>query len=178
MNRDFIAEMDAQIEAATQGSNWVPAIVAEKLVAQLEADDPELLGGWLRAMAVTMLRRVIGLRVHAKRQHSRHNAGGRAFADAVDDAKNGDDAALRRIGMFSITHRVDDGNTQKLVGEMTGEDHLFVASDYGQQAKPLLMEEAFHKAVAKKVGSKRTSEVFTEAEYEAMYRSITGKAAA
>ena len=55
---------------------------------------------------------------------------------------------------------------------MTGKDHLFVAADYDRDARPLLLLAAFHQAVAKKVGRKRTADVFSEAEYDRLYRSI------
>jgi hypothetical protein len=54
---------------------------------------------------------------------------------------------------------------------------MYVASRYHETAAVAKMREAFHKAVAKRVGDRRTEEVFTEEEYDAMYRSIVGKAA-
>lgn len=172
MNRDYIAEMDAQIDAATQGSDWVPAIVAAKLVVSV---DPDLLDGWLHAIAEHALTDVITKRERSQRATARTRAGSKAFAEARDALENGDQAAL---SMFAVTFAVDEDNTRRRVADMTGKDHLFVAADYERDAKPLLMEAAFHKAVAKKVGSKRTADVFSEAKYDELYRSITGKAAA
>jgi hypothetical protein len=182
--RDYIAEMDARIEAATRGSDWVAAIVAEKLCGQLMENDRDLLDGWLHAMAVPLLRRVIGLQVHRRNAAAKRGARSRAFAAAADDfetAKDGEgreSAAAVLLGMFSETHVVDENQNRKLAGDMTGPEHLFVAeNEYQRSANTALMLAAFHRAVAKKVGKKRTADVLSEEQYEAMYVSIVRKAA-
>lgn len=171
-DRDFIGEMDELIDAATQGSDWVPAVVASKLAASVDRD---LLDGWLHEMAESVLTAVITRRERGKRAVARSRAGSRAFADARDALENGDADVL---SSFAVTFAVDDDNTRRRVADMTGADHLYVAADYSKDAKKLQMEAAFHKAVAKKVGTKRTADVFTEATYDEMYRSLTGRAAA
>ena len=75
LERDYIAEMDERIAAATAGSGWVAAVVAQKLHAALLESDPDLLDGWLRAMAVQMLRRVIGLKGSQERSAARRGRG-------------------------------------------------------------------------------------------------------
>jgi hypothetical protein len=159
--------MAARIEAATAGSAWVPAIVAQKLRAELAETDADLLDGWLHAMAEHLLTAAITRTVHHDRALARTRAQSRAFGRAVAD---GDAEAL---SMFSIMHRVSEENLQRRAADMTGADHLFVASDYRTEARPLLLLAAFHEAVAKKVGKKRTADVFSEARYDALYRSIT-----
>jgi hypothetical protein len=181
--RDYIAEMDAHIAAATSGSDWVAAIVAEKLCGQLLEGDPDLLDGWLHAMAVPLLRRAIGLRIHQERCAAKRGARAREFAAAAADLESADGeeresvtAAL--LGMFSEIHVVDADQTRKRAADMTGSEHLFVAENtYQKSANTALMLAAFHRAVAKKVGKKRTADVLSEDQYEAMYLSITRKVA-
>jgi hypothetical protein len=182
--RDYIAEMDARIEAATRGSDWVAAVVAEKLCGQLLENDPELLDGWLRAMAIPLLRRVIGLRVHHERRAAKRGARARAFAataadlEAAEGGSERESAAAALLGMFSEIHVVDEDQTRKRAADMTGAEHLFVAENtYQRSANTALMLAAFHRAVAKKVGKKRTADVLSEQQYESMYISIVRKAA-
>jgi hypothetical protein len=175
--RDFIAEMDERINELTKGSGWVAAIVASKLHAQLLESDPELLDGWLHVMATQMLRRMIGLRQSSERTTARRRAGGRAFAAAAEryaSAEGGTETTGAALAsLFRVTHVVDDENTQKRAADMTGPEHLFVAeTEYERDAKRSMMLAAFHRAVAKKVGKRRTGDVLTEAQYDAMYRSI------
>lgn len=182
-DRDYIAEMDARIEAATKGSGWVAAVVAEKLCGQLLESDPELLDGWLHVMAVSLLRRVIGLRVHQVSRAAKRSARVRAFASAAADLETaeGDErapAAAALLGMFDEIHVVDEDQTRKRAADMTGSEHLFVAENTHQRtANTALMLAAFHRAVAKKVGKKRTADVLSEEAYEALYISIVRKAA-
>jgi len=178
-SRDFIAEMDARITEATAGSGWVAAVVAQKMYGQLLESDPDLLEGWLHAIATQMLRRVIGLRTHQERTVARRRAGARSFADAAADfemaaSEDGrQEAAVRLIGMFGEPHVIDADGTQKRAADMTGPEHLFVAENtYQRTANRALMLGAFHRAVAGKVGVRRTADVLTEVQYAQMYRSI------
>lgn len=168
MSRDFIGEMAALIEQATQGSDWVPAIVAVSIRDLLAAEDPELLDGWLHAMAAQTLTEQIILRERSNRTASRARAGARAFAAA---AQSGDVELLRA---FAVTHAVDEANTRRRVADMTGMDHRFVAGRYAESANTYRMLAAFHQAVAKKVGERRTADVMSEPEYDRLYRSILG----
>lgn len=182
-DRDYVAEMDERIAEATKGSGWVAAVVAQKLHASLLESDPDLLDGWLNAMAVQMLRRVIGLRTHAERAAAKRGARVREFSEAADDFEAADDAeekdaaAGRLLGMFAMPYVIDADGTQKRAADMTGPDHLFVAGDKEKTAKTARMEAAFHRAVAKKVGKKRTADVIPLDQYEAMYLSIVRDAA-
>jgi len=190
-DRDCIAEMDALIESETGGSDWVPAIVATKIIASA---DPELLNGWLHVMAPSTLAAVIRQRERSTRSTARARASSRAFAAAsaaadevisvsapAANASSGDVSApsarkaaiARALGSFSVTYAIDEKGARRRVADMTGADHRFVAADYEKDAKPLMLLAAFHQQVARKVGRKRTSEVFSETEYDRLYRSIT-----
>ncbi|MET9081387.1 hypothetical protein ABZX77_05700 [Streptomyces sp. NPDC004237] len=153
---------------ATEGSDWVPAVVAASICEQLASDDPELLDGWLRAIAVQALTEQITVRERSIRTATRARASARAFAAA---AESGD---VQKLRAFSVTFCVDEANTRRRVADMTGTDHRFVAADYAEKANTAKMLAAFHLAVAKKVGDRRTADVMSEPEYDRLYRSIVG----
>jgi hypothetical protein len=164
--REYLNEMAEAIRAAIGDGDVVAAVVAEKLHARLVESDPDLLDGWLRASAVQFLTEAIGARDRSARTVSRRRSEARRFASA---AESGDEAEL---STFAVRLVIDEDNTRRPIGHMTGSDHLFVADGYARSAKTSLMLEAFHRAVAKKVGKKRTADVFSESQYDQMYRSI------
>lgn len=176
-DRDYIAEMNERIESATEGSGWVAAIVAQKLHAELQETDPDLLEGWLHAVAADTLRLAISTRSRNQRSAARQRAGSRRFQEAAKEAEEtGDTAPL--LGLFAVDYVVDEANTRKRAADMTGPEHLFVAENtYQRSANEALMLAAFHRAVAAKVKNKLTREVFSPEQYEAMYLSVTRNAA-
>lgn len=171
-SRDYIAEMNAAITEALGDGDIVAPIVAEELRTHLLETDADLLDGWLRANAVHFLTRAIGDRDRRERTAARTRGDARRFRAASNAAAAGDSEAL---SMFAtVRYVVDDEETRRLLGDMTGADHLFVANGYRESAAKARMLEAFHRAVAKKVGKRKTSDVFTEAQYQKLYDSITG----
>lgn len=173
MARDYLSEMDKLIADATAGTEWAAPVVAAGLHADLLANDPDLLSGWLHASAVEMLRQAIANRSRAARTAARHGARPRAFAAA---AQAGDTAAL--VSMFAVDYVTGPGQTRKRVADMTGPDHEFVAGRYDQTGNRALLLAAFHRAVAAKIGDQRTADVYTEQQYAELHESITGRAAA
>ncbi|TDB86479.1 hypothetical protein E1264_17940 [Actinomadura sp. KC216] len=168
--RDYVADMGASIVEAIGSGDIVAPVVAEKLHARLLEKDPDLLEGWLRESAVHFLTREIGDRDRRQRTAARTRGEARRFRQA---AESGDREA---ISIFAtVRYVVDEDETRRPLGEMTGTDHLFVAAQYGRSAAKAQMLQAFHRAVAKKVGKRKTAEVFAEAEYDRLYRSITGE---
>lgn len=75
-----------------------------------------------------------------------------------------------------VVYSIDEANTRRKVADMTGDDHRFVAAKYGSSGRYDLMLEAFHKAVAREIGKKRTADVFTEGQYLNLLDSISSKA--
>jgi hypothetical protein len=173
MARDYIAEMGDRLAEAMADGDFVAPALAEKLHAHLLETDPDLLDGWLREGAVHFLTRAIGDRDRNERSAARSRGGARRFKEASDAAQAGNDAAL---SMFAtVRYVIDEGETRRTLGDMTGADHLFVADGYKQTAANARMLEAFHRAVGKRVGKRKTCDVFTEAEYQKLYDSITGR---
>jgi hypothetical protein len=173
--RDYLAEMDEIMSVATEGSGWIASVLAAKIYAKLMEEDRELIDGWLHAAAIDTLRRQILSKTNAARTRERARAQRGEFADQARDFETGDDAGgVKLLGMFALMHTVNAEDVRKRAGEMTGADHLFVADSYQQRGQRNLMEAAFHRAVAAKVGDKRTDEVLDLETYSVMYRSITG----
>lgn len=169
-DRDFIAEMGQAVEDAIPEGDYVASVAAAELVERLREQDPELLSGYLHLKAAVILADVIARRSNSKRQAARLGAPRKAFAEAARTFADGDATALHP---FAAEYVVDDENTRRTVASMTADDCRFVASKYEESARISKLEAAFHRAVGKKVGSQVIGEVFTEAQYLEMYRSVT-----
>lgn len=161
--------MAARMDAATSTeASWVAAAVAGKLHGELVETDPELLDGWLQLIAPECLRLVLVARSRTRRAVARRRAASRAFGEA---ARAGDTQQL--LGLFSVDLVVNDDQLRKRASEMTGPDHLYVAERYQASANEGLLLAAFHRAIARKLGKRRTCDLFTAEQYEQLYLSIT-----
>lgn len=166
-DRNYSHEMSEIFDRImTSGDDLVVSVEASKLVARLAETDPDLLRGWLANNAEQFVSDALGARLRSKRAYVRRTSQVRAFSAA---AQSGD---LTRLHPFRIRHIVDEHNTQRSVGHMTGDDHVFVAQSYDMSAQTSQMLAAFHRAVARKVGSRRTEEVMDEDTYLRLYESI------
>lgn len=174
--RDYAAEMHALIEQSVPNGDYIAPLVAADLADKLIANDPALLAGWLWQRAQTVLSDVLARRSNSSRSAARAMAPRHAFAQAAEAYdRTGDPSQLRALQAEYVVNRE---NLRRRVADMTGADHLFVANTYMLTSKRASMLAAFHRAVAKKVGDRRTAEVFSEEQYLAMYRSIVGPAIA
>jgi hypothetical protein len=172
MSRNFAAEMRSLIDAETSTGPYVSAVVAEHIVEKLLATDTDLLDGWLRAQAVNFLRHAINLRDCSQRTHARMTASRSVFRNAAEAADAGDTEAL---GSFLHTvYVIEDGSRVRL-SEMRKPELLFVADDYGRRASDALLQEAFLRALAKKVGTKRVSDVYDEDKLAKLWQSISAR---
>ncbi len=147
--------------------SYVPAVEAERFAALMDETHPGLVDAWLHDRRVAILTAHFSQIRTAQRRHVTRTRDARRF---------GEQAASGEIdpSVWKVTFRVADDDTQKQLGAMTGADHLFVASGYESDSKRASMLAAFHRAVAKKVGKRRTCDVFTPAEYQRLHQSITG----
>ncbi len=166
--RDYMAEMREFIEKNSPSGDVIASTHAEKLVRKLMQKDPDLLQGWLMVQAVPLLSESI----KNKWSYERRTTSRRRFARALAE---GDKEALQRATVFD-TERfvVDEHNTWRLLGDMTGKDHKFVADSYEEKSNELKMRAAFHKALARRVGSKKTSEVLSVSQYVEMWHKMVG----
>lgn len=167
------SEIDAAIAAVvdewTPDDDFVVAVVAQKVEAQLRESNPDLLDAWLHAHASIFLGQLINERVRRRRHASLRQAPQRKFAEAADAAENGDTVPLTQ---FLVDYEIDEDHTRRRVMDMTGADHQFVSDRYQASGSRDLMLSAFHRAVARKVGKKRTADVLSEAQYLDLYRSV------
>lgn len=174
MTRDYAAEMSAVIEAEISDGPFVSATVAAHIVDKLRATDPDLLAGWLDFQAVGILRDAISTRERSARSYARAVRGRSVFAAAADRAESGDTSAL---GAFlDIRYVVDEDNTRVRLADMDRTGLLFAADNYRRQANENLMEEAFLRALAKKVGRRTVAAVYSEQQIAAMWQGISAAA--
>lgn len=169
--------MTAFIDAILgESEDLIPSIAAAGLVADLRSSDPELLAVWLDAHAEAFLREAIGTVIRSRRARSRNKASAGVFARAARVFEQTGDRNV--LSPFEQRYVVDGADTQRRVRDMTRTDCLFVAERYEITANRGAMLAAFHSAVARRVGDKTVGQVYTEAEYDRLYRSITGQATA
>ena len=170
-DRDYSADMLAVLADALPNGDVVLPVVAAELAGKLRANDPDLLAGWLDLHAEHVLTDVLGMRLRSGRARHRAQAGASAFAEASAARDAGDGEAL---SVFDLRYVVGDDNRWRRLGEMTAVDHLYVADHYAHQSHAAALLEAFHRAVAKKVGKRTTAAALDEAQYSRLFRSIVG----
>lgn len=186
MSRDYVAEMRDYIALRAVGSYSTPTL-AQDIVAELQVNDAKLLRGWLDMQAVALIRDAINGRNRSARAYNRTIAGRdpttrSVFRGAIEAAEGGDGAAaaalndeleLRQTDFLSERYLVEDGRN-KALGDMTRADLNYAADSYHELAKGNLLQEAFLRAVAKKVGTKKVSDVFSEETISRMWLSLPG----
>lgn len=170
--RDYRADMATAIRDRMPEGDLVPSVEADRLHRWLLASDPDLLNGWLVANAVVFLTDMIGAQERARRSHARGQRERAAFAKDAKSVENGHADS----GSFAVRYQIDAAHTWRPVAQMTGVDHTFVAAGYEASAKTDLALAAFHRAVAKRLRNRTTADVFTETQYDEMYRSIASPA--
>jgi len=175
MSRDYLADMDNALEKAIEAKDgsYIASLVGAELADRLSREDPDLLFGWLRTQAHAFVGRAVSARSNSTRAALRANAPRKQFKDAAEQfGAEGDPGVL---AVFHTEFVVDKNNTRKRVGDMRAADCLFVADRYTHTASYAKMEAAFHRAVAERIGDLSIAEVYTDAEYRTMYRSVTGR---
>lgn len=172
-DRDYNAEILELVQEATTAGDFVARLVADDIVDKLRANDPDLLAGWLNQRAGEILGSWIAVHYNGLRNRSRAMAPRRAFAEAAERFTGSGGTDTSALDPFSAMYVVDHTHLRRRVADMTGADHTFVADRYADDKNTAAMLEAFHRAVAKRVGDKRTEDVYSAEQYMAMYRSIT-----
>lgn len=148
--------------------DFVVAVEADKLVTKLEEKCPRSLDEWLHDHSRQFVAGVMRDRTNIDRATAKRRATARAFGNAAQDASHGDPDALGHFATFCV---VSEDNVRRLVADMTGADHRFVAANYERSGRYDLQLAAFHEAVARKVGKGRTADVLTEEQYDALLTS-------
>lgn len=154
------------IEKELTGEEMNPDEAVGRIIDHLRAHEPEVLDAWLEQHARRFLRGEMTRLMNSVRSQSIYRARNNDFATAVE---SGD---LEQVGMFATWYEIDEEHTRKRLSSMTGTDHAFVAGQYDIAAKTSRMRCQFHRALAKKVGNRATSEVMSEEECERLLQSI------
>lgn len=171
--RNYVAEMNALCREALAASDLPVPVVAEELARKV---DPDLLAGWMQERVVDIIRQHLLQLGHVDRTTARRSAGPRAFAAAAEAFAAGEETAFG--SRFTAWHRVDDKGTRRQVGDMTGEDHLFVAENYQQESTYTGLLARVHRRIGRKLGDRKTSEVYSEQEYAALFGKRAGSTSA
>jgi hypothetical protein len=184
--RDWVTEMRDIINLRATGTISAP-VAAREIVDELFNNDPELLTNWLLLGAVGFIRDAINARDKSKRGRNRSIAGRSpeirvGFRNAI---ATGDVAEIRRLSDTLNDKVVTDFLQERYVvpsgdrmtfGDMGREERLYVADGYRVAAKEHALREAFIRAVDKRAGLKRTSEVFSEEKLAKLWHSLSGSA--
>lgn len=155
--------------AAIDGDAVISA-EAEKFLAMMNEQHPGELATWLADYEVVFVADEMRRIMRSQRARDRAREGARAFAEhySLDDTPEPDDP-------FAVRYCVNGDNVWRSVADMRGDDHRYVAGQYEVSGKRALVRAAFHEAVAKKIGNKRTADVFSVDKYEALRRQIEGE---
>jgi hypothetical protein len=173
--RDFAADMRKYIDAGRSGNgSYNAATLAQEIAERLLTEDRELLYGWLEAHAVATIRAAITATDAATRSYARQNHQASVFAAAVREAEKGDDQPLR-LGFLQAVYTINADNDRKALKDMVAADLRFVAGSYEQRAESSLLEAAFLRAVAKKIGKGRVADTFNNVQLDELRTRITGK---
>lgn len=169
MERNYAAEMRTLIDQETSHGPYVSAIIAERIVEKLTANDPDLLYGWLIGQAPQLIRHAINLRDASGRTHARMTASRSVFGQAVKQAQGGN---MEPIGKFLDTRYVVEDGSRVRLGDLREAQLLYVADGYKRRAEDALMQQAFLRALARKVGSDRVADHFDEEDLSRLWRSV------
>jgi hypothetical protein len=170
--RDYAVEMRDAITAAVPDGDYIAAVIATELVEKLAVNDPDLLAGWLNLHAISIVTTLLASRDRSVRGMLQRRKGARQFANAAST----DD--VTGLSLFrDVRYVVDDADTRRPLGEMTGPDCRFAAAAYDREAKPLQMESAFLKALGRKAGKRQVQDVMSEEKCQALRESIMKPAA-
>lgn len=149
----------------------VPALAAHDLFQKMAANHPEDLARMLHEHGPFLFTQIFRDRLRSTRSKGVSERAATQFGEAAAQFTAGDLSVGEFRGAFALPHRVGLSGAVKRAGEMTGADHLFVSERYNESAKTFKMRAALHAAIARKVGDRRTDEVYTETEYAALVGS-------
>lgn len=169
MTRDYVAEVRAIVDVETERGPYVPAQVADKVVAWLQHHDPELLTGFLQSHAARLVRTMINDRDRSARTHARQHASRSVFRGALAQFVAGQYNALDQWLTIPIAV---DGNVRKPLATLTAEDLQHAASRYRDHAQRNAMMATFLHTLSTKVGDGTVADRYTDEQLATMWRSL------
>lgn len=172
--RDFATDMRRLIDKERTGNgSYNASVMAHEIANRLLSEDRELLYGWLEAHAVPTIRAAIVAIDAASRSYARKDNVTSLFAEAARQAEGGNQEPLRQ-GFLQAVYVINGENDRKALKDMTAQDVLFVAASYEDRAKSAMLEAAFLRAVAKKIGHGRVADKFTNIQLAELHLRLKG----
>lgn len=147
--------------------SFIPSEQAKKLYDFMKKHQAEVLDEWLHDEALKFLTQTFSARLRSLRAVARREQHIEFFGELADGHVSPD-----QLHHFQQFHEVSTEHLRKRVADMTGADHTYVAEYYGRREQKFGMLKAFHHTIADMVGGKKTSEVLTEDQYDALYHQI------
>lgn len=156
--------------------DFVVAVEAEHFYNIMASEHPDDLAQWQQAKTIDFIGQEFRALLSSERAKARSRAGARTFRKYANDFEaDGGHAEPSAIDAFRQAFVVTRDNLWRHVADMTGADHRYVADQYEVTGTRALAHCAFHRAVAKKVGMRRTADVFTEDEYAELQLSFNAR---
>ncbi len=144
--------------------------VVDEAIGWLATYDPNALAEFYAMHGRRMLHEFLRRRQASERQRFRNALTGKAFMAAAEKYQKTGDASV--LKPFQMTYNVDAHNTRRKVGDMTGSDHVYVASQLEGNVQKQKLLATFHRQVAEMVGNNKTSDVIDEDTYAKLYKSL------
>lgn len=178
-DRDFIAEMRVLIETELEAPSAEVPLLANDIVEKLEANDIDLLNGWLRTKARPLLgeyiRHMLSQKRALVRAHEPREMFGAHLAEFVATSnrkdKSGSPPATALVSWLTTKYHVGRRNLN--LGDFTKIELQKASAEYSARASRNAFEASFLTALAKKLtGEKKVSDVFSNDQIDRIYKSL------
>lgn len=172
LGRDLAREVRAVVdeELNQAGDTYVAGLIAQKVVARLRQEDPELLTKFLDQHAITIVTRMVGDISRSLKTHARAQSGREQFRKAVERQEAGQPRAV--ASWLDTVYVVTTDEQRKRLRDMDKQDLEYAITDYTTRARVNAMQAAFLRALAKKIGARTVGEVYSDQELSTMWTSV------
>lgn len=169
--RHYLEEMSKIIIDAVPDGDYTATAVASLIHERLMAEDEDLLTGWLRVQAVSIIAQAVGARrSHRLRQAVRQAPS--AFQRAVTASQ--ELGSSEPLSVFCQAVAINADRTVRPIGKLTREDCQWVSEAANKRAQTAAFESSFYAALAKKIpAGKVLEDVMSEVEFLRLRESLT-----
>jgi hypothetical protein len=152
-----------KINAVLDNGDFVPQREAQRILREMTKNHSMEHLAFLDAHAYRLYYEAVRDALQRRKRHVHDRA-----KKPCEAERKGEDLSI----FVTWRLRVAEDDTQRTVGEMTGPDWAFSADESATEEKRAGRLRAFKRAVAKRCGDRKTSEVFTEDEFHEMYERL------